>query len=156
VTFFADTIRHVLDGAPAGTRVWLLGTGDERSVGDALVRACADLDVTNLMGDTTLSVVIEMLKRSRLLLTNDSGPMHLAAALGVETVALFGPTDPERTGPYGSQHEVFASQVECAPCFERRCPLPKQLCLYDRSSPEAVSARVLEGLTRAPSRTTDG
>jgi heptosyltransferase-2 len=61
--------------------------------------------------------------------TNDSGPMHLAAALGVPTVALFGPTDPRRTAPPGSHHQVLTRNLWCSPCFFRRCPLLYHGCL---------------------------
>jgi len=63
------------------------------------------------------------------LVTNDSGPMHLAAALGVRCVALFGPTDPRRTAPAGPGHEVIYRDLWCSPCFRRHCPLVHHRCL---------------------------
>ena len=98
------------------------------------------------MGRTSLGVMVALLRRSDVLLTNDSGPMHIAAALGVCTVALFGPTDPVRTGPYGLGHNVFSTRVPCSPCFRRRCPLPRQLCLDDVATPETVAADVIARL----------
>ena len=81
-----------------------------------------DLDLAQLAG---------VLARLDVLVTNDSGPMHLAAALGVPCVALFGPTDPRRTAPAGAGHEVVYTDRWCSPCFRRRCPLLHHRCLRD-------------------------
>ena len=62
-------------------------------------------------------------------MSNDSGPMHLAAALGVPTVALFGPTDPRRTAPAGPGHAVLNRDLWCSPCFRRHCPLLHHRCM---------------------------
>lgn len=79
-----------------------------------------DLDLAGLAG---------VLAHLDLLVTNDSGPMHLAAALGVPCVALFGPTDRRRTAPAGEGHQVLALDLWCSPCFRRRCPLLHHRCL---------------------------
>jgi 3-deoxy-D-manno-octulosonic-acid transferase/heptosyltransferase-1 len=76
----------------------------------------------NLEGRTTLKDLAELYRRATLLVTTDSGPMHLAAAVGTPVVALFGPTDPNRTGPYGPGHTVIRESLFCAPCFRKRCP----------------------------------
>lgn len=85
------------------------------------------------------------------LVTNDSGPMHLAAALGVPCVALFGPTDKRRTAPAGPGHWVFSSDRWCAPCFRRSCPLLHHGCMKDHGV-EAVADAVLATLAGAASR----
>ena len=77
-----------------------------------------------------------------LLVTNDSGPMHLAAALGVPCVALFGPTDPRRTAPAGEGHQVLHRDLWCSPCFRRHCPLLHHRCL--RGIPPAEVAAAVE------------
>lgn len=104
-----------------------------------------DLDLPSLAG-----VVAHL----DLLVTNDSGPMHLAAALGVRCVALFGPTDPRRTAPAGEGHAVLYRDLWCSPCFHRRCPLLHHGCL-DGISVETVAAEV-EGLLGATSPGTGG
>ncbi|MCM2269339.1 MAG: lipopolysaccharide heptosyltransferase II [Thermoanaerobaculia bacterium] len=76
-----------------------------------------------------LAALAGVLSHLDLLVTNDSGPMHLAAALGVPCVALFGPTDRRRTAPAGEGHVVLARDLWCSPCFRRRCPLVHHGCL---------------------------
>lgn len=62
-------------------------------------------------------------------LANDSGPIHMAAAVGTPVVAMFGPTDPARTGPYGVGHRVMTATMDCRPCFKRTCPLEGGDCM---------------------------
>jgi len=100
-----------------------------------------DLDLAGLAG-----VVAHL----DLLVTNDSGPMHLAAALGVPTVALFGPTDPRRTAPAGAGHAVLYRDLWCSPCFRRRCPLVHHRCLAGIPAAEAAAAAEAALARRAP------
>ena len=79
--------------------------------------------------DLDLAGLAAVLSHLDLLITNDTGPMHLAAALGVPCVALFGPTDPRRTAPAGAGHHVLYRDLWCSPCFRRRCPLVYHGCL---------------------------
>jgi lipopolysaccharide heptosyltransferase II len=79
--------------------------------------------VVDRTGQTTLRELLEELREVRLLVTNDTGTMHLAALLGTPTVAIFGSTEPSLTGPLGEGHVVLRHQVECSPCFLRECPL---------------------------------
>ena len=154
VAFFADVIGRVMRDAGRPIGVWLLGAPDERAVGAAL--AAARPGVVDLIGQTSLAELVALLRRSSVLLTNDSGPMHLAAALGCPTVAMFGPTDPAKVGPYGEGHRVFQTRVSCAPCRQRRCPLPRQLCLDDVITPAGVAAAVVSRLgtdAHGPART---
>jgi heptosyltransferase-2 len=76
-----------------------------------------------LCGETTLADLVGVLSRLRLLLTNDSGPMHLAAALGTPTVAVFGSTDWRETAPHSPVSRVVREETECAPCLLRECPI---------------------------------
>ncbi len=78
---------------------------------------------TDLIGRTTLAELITALSGCHLLLTNDTGTMHLAAFLGVPTVSIFGSTEPLLTGPLGQGHRVLRYHVECSPCFLRECPI---------------------------------
>jgi len=79
--------------------------------------------VANLGGETTLRDLACLFGRASLLITTDSGPMHIAAAMGTPVVALFGPTSPSRTGPYGRGHTIIRKDLECSPCFLKKCDI---------------------------------
>jgi len=75
----------------------------------------------NLAGHTTLKMLAALYQKVAFVISTDTGPMHMAAAVGTPVVALFGPTAPWRTGPYGSDHQVIQAGLECRPCFKRKC-----------------------------------
>jgi heptosyltransferase-2 len=108
--------------ADTGARVAILGGAAERPVAEAIASAMqARAEI--LSGRTTLPELIGVLSRLSLLVTNDSGPMHLAAALGVPVVAVFGPTDWRETAPVGARQRLVREDVSCAPCKLRECPI---------------------------------
>ena len=84
----------------------------------------AKAEIINIAGMTTLKQLAALLSKVSLLVTNDSGPMHIAATVGTPVIALFGPTDPKRTGPYGDDHIVIRKNIPCSPCFRKRCHSP--------------------------------
>jgi lipopolysaccharide heptosyltransferase II len=86
----------------------LFGTKNEAAIGEQIIKALDDSCV-NRIGQTTLDQLIDELRLCRLLLTNDTGTMHLASLLGVPTVAIFGSTEPRLTGPLGDRHIVLTS-----------------------------------------------
>ena len=139
--FFAAVLDSVQESLP-DLRSWLLGTADETANAEQVIGLCRASRPRNLAGQTTLGSLGELLRRSDALLTNDSGPMHLAAAMSVPTIALFGPTDPDLTGPYGEQHSVFRSSCQRAPCFLRECDTDKRLCADGMSVSEVAEAVV--------------
>ncbi|MDE2179231.1 MAG: lipopolysaccharide heptosyltransferase II [candidate division NC10 bacterium] len=100
-------------------------------------------------GRTTLTELASLLSRCALLLTNDTGVMHLASALGIPCVALFGPTDPHRTGPLGSGHQILRDPPSCSPCRYRDCPIDHR-CMQ-RLDVERVVAAAETLLTRSAS-----
>jgi len=124
---------------------WLHGRGFQVAVtGSAADRElAADLGrqsrtpLLNLTGRTSLAQLAAILRTARLAVTTDTGAMHLAASLGTPVAALFGPTAPWRTGPFGDGHQVVRLGLSCSPCFKRRCPDPR--CLHDLS-PALVAA----------------
>lgn len=75
----------------------------------------------SVAGKTSLRELIDVMRDARVVISNDSGPMHIAAGFKVPVVAIFGPTSPVRTGPYGDGHIVMKSDLECSPCFKKRC-----------------------------------
>jgi len=83
----------------------------------------------DLTGRTTLRTLAALYRRARLVVSTDTGPMHLSAAVGTPVVALFGPTAPWRTGPFGRGHAVVRLGPSCSPCFKRTCPLGNHLCM---------------------------
>lgn len=97
----------------------------------------------NLAGETTLPELAYLYQKALLLVTTDSGPMHLAAAVGTPVVALFGPTDPRRTGPYGDGHIIIRADLPCSPCLRKECPTTK--CMQD-ILPEHVMAAIEQKL----------
>lgn len=105
-----------------GVRILLIGSGGERPV---LERVAAGMrrPAVNLGGRTDLPALVGLLERGRLLLTNDTGAMHVAAAIGTPVLAVFGPTDAEATGPLGRHARIVREPVPCSPCLLRECPI---------------------------------
>lgn len=104
----------------------------------------------DLTGQTPVGLLPSLLRRAAVLVTNDSGPMHIAAAVETPVVALFGPTDPARTGPYGREHLVLSHAVECSPCFRRDCSRAVTLECLAEVRPEQVVRAVQQQLDRSP------
>jgi lipopolysaccharide heptosyltransferase II len=117
---FAEAVAKV--SAQLSAQWILFGTKNDTAIGDQIAAAIADRCV-NRIGQTTLYQLIDELRQCRLLLTNDTGTMHLAALLGVPVVAIFGSTEPRLTGPLGNGHIILRHHVECSPCFLRKCPI---------------------------------
>jgi heptosyltransferase-2 len=124
-----------------GAKVAIVGGAAERPIGEA-VAGQLQTPSRLLAGETTLAGLIGVLARLRLLLTNDSGPMHLAAALGTPLVAVFGSTDWTETAPIGRETVLVREAVDCAPCMLRECPIDHR-CMTrvsaDRVADEALS-----------------
>ena len=114
--------RFAATAATIGGQWVLFGTAKDAEVGAAIAAELGESCI-NLIGKTTLDELIEELRKCRLLLTNDTGTMHLATLLGVPVVAVFGSTEPSLTGPLGTRNRVVRHRVECSPCFMRECPL---------------------------------
>jgi lipopolysaccharide heptosyltransferase II len=118
---------------------WILfGTKNDAAIGEQIAAAIGNHCV-NRIGQTTIDQLIDELRRCRLLLTNDTGTMHLAALLGVPVVAIFGSTEPRLTGPLGNGHTILRHHVECSPCFLRECPIDFR-CMKAVSADEVADA----------------
>lgn len=109
-----------------GFSVVILGAAPERPIAEQLEgllqRFAPARAVRNLAGRTTLKQLAGVLSTSQLLLTNDSGPMHLAAGLGTPVLGIFTCTNPERSGPPGDRHELVSTEVPCSASYKKRCP----------------------------------
>jgi heptosyltransferase II len=130
--------RFAETAAALGGHWVLFGTAKDAEIGTQIVTALGD-KCTNLIGQTTLEQLIDELRQCELLLTNDTGTMHLASLLGIPVVAVFGSTEPRLTGPLGRKSRVVRHQVECSPCFLRECPLDFR-CMKAVAVDEAVAA----------------
>jgi heptosyltransferase-2 len=117
---FAEAANHMAKELTA--TVVLFGSKDEREL-CAAIAGSIPAPTKNLAGETSLGEFIELAAVCRVYLTNDSGAMHIASALGVPTVAIFGATDDTTTGPTGPLARVVREQVECSPCLKRECPI---------------------------------
>ncbi len=140
---FAEAAAKITEQSSAQ---WILfGTKNDAAIGEQIAAAIGDHCV-NRIGQTTLDQLIDELRRCRLLLTNDTGTMHLAALLGVPVVAIFGSTEPRLTGPLGNGHTILRHHVECSPCFLRECPIDFR-CMKAITTDEVAGA-VLTMLAR--------
>ncbi len=125
---FGEVVRRLADRNPL-LRFVTLGSADDEPLGQVISRA-APRRCLNLCGLTSLPEMVEWVRLCELLVTNDTGPMHVAAALGKPVVALFGPTEPRRTGPYGQLQNVLQHPLPCSPCLKSTCHFEKpQECL---------------------------
>jgi heptosyltransferase I len=131
---FAEVARHFLQ---KGFAVALMGTRRERVVCEEVARLAPG--VVDVAGETTLTELAALIRRSAISVTNDSGPMHLAVALDRPVVSVFGPTDPIWIGPYGRADAVLRAGVACSPCFLRQL----SRCRYGHVCMENVSARAV-------------
>lgn len=134
-----------------GWQVWLLGSERDQPVGQAIIEALSNVEqvqpqtegrtqVFNLAGRTELADAIDLLSAATLVVSNDSGLMHIAAALARPLVVLYGSTSPGFTPPLADQVEVLSVPVDCGPCFQRECPKQHLKCLKDLKPDLAMAA----------------
>jgi lipopolysaccharide heptosyltransferase II len=142
---FAEAAAAIVE--QAGTKWILFGTKNDMAIGGTIAGVLGE-NCINRIGQTSLEQLIDELRSCRLLLTNDTGTMHLAALLGIPVVAIFGSTEPRLTGPLGNHHIVLRHQVECSPCFLRECPIDFR-CMKAVTVQEVVDA-VLSMLAGGP------
>jgi len=131
----------------AGRIVWVAGLSQDRALGDAILSGVPG--ARNLCGETSLPQLVALLARARLVVSNDSGAMHVTAALGRPQIALFGSTNPAWTAPLNPRAELVYRAEPCSPCYARTCPLGHLRCLRE-ISPEQVLREAERLLTNAP------
>ncbi len=112
----------------SGARFFVFGTVKEHEIGEKIVKGLGGAGI-NLAGKTTLGQVMALISRLDLLITNDSGLMHVGAALGTNLVAIFGSTNPVTTGPWTKRAIVVRKELACSPCLNRMCPKGSFLCM---------------------------
>lgn len=132
---FAATARQLVAD---GCQVWILGSTKDAEAGRAIRDASGAPDqVFNLCGITALADAVDLLAMSAAAVTNDSGLMHVAAALDLPLVAVYGSSTPDHTPPLSQRVDIRYLRLSCSPCFKRTCPLGHTRCLHD-ISPDSV------------------
>jgi lipopolysaccharide heptosyltransferase II len=141
---FAELVRLLANRFP-DVRFAVLGDAGDRPLGEYISHAAPERSL-NLCGETSLTEMVEWIRLCDLMITNDTGPMHAAAALGKPLVALFGPTEPRRTGPYGQLENVLRIDLPCSPCLKSRCVWINPNECLTAISPAAVFERAAKQL----------
>jgi heptosyltransferase-2 len=132
VRHFAQLAQRL---AAEGCDIWMVGSIDDFAAGDEIAKA-AGRHGRNLCGKTSLAQAIAMLSLADHVVTNDSGLMHIAAALDRPTVALFGSSSPHFTPPLSEHAAIIWHHIECSPCFKRECPLGHFKCMNEMTAQE--------------------
>ncbi|MBT6878208.1 MAG: lipopolysaccharide heptosyltransferase II, partial [Gammaproteobacteria bacterium] len=122
-----------------GWQVWLLGSEKDQEVCDEVVNR-AGVGVENLAGRTTLEQAIDLMSLAIVVIGNDSGLMHVAAALDRDLVAIYGSSDPNFTPPLNQRAQILGLNLECSPCFKRECPLGHTNCLTQLEPAQVLQA----------------
>jgi len=125
---FAKLAKELIE---QGRQIWILGSGKDNDIALEIASTTASEHVHNLCGKTQLADVVDLLSVCNAAVSNDSGLMHVAAALNKPLVALYGSSDPKHTPPLSPNANVLHLNLECSPCFKRQCPLGHTRCLQD-------------------------
>ena len=134
----AGYLRICAELAEQGCAIWLFGSPKDHAVAEEISQLAPGL-CRNLCGATSLTQAVDLLAMAKLVVCNDSGLMHVAAALDRPIVALYGSSSPGFTPPLSDQADILSLNLDCSPCFKRECPLGHLDCL-NKLQPEAVLA----------------
>jgi heptosyltransferase-2 len=135
--YYAELAQHL---RTQGYAVWLIGSPKDKEVADKIV-ALGNEPCRNLCGQTDISEAIALLSRADLVVSNDSGLMHIAAALDRPMLAIFGSSSPQFTPPLSSKAQVLRLDMSCSPCFKRECPLGHFNCML-KLTPKEVARHI--------------
>lgn len=135
--YYAGLAQRLTD---TGRNVWIFGSGKDQDAGNQIQRQAGQADVHNLCGRTNLTQAIDLMSLCQKVVTNDSGLMHIAAALDIPLVALFGSSTPDMTPPLSDKAKILAMELDCRPCFKRECPLGHLDCLNKISVDQVYSS----------------
>jgi len=141
---YVAVARSLIQQRP-DVRVAVVGGKDDQTLGAAICGGLGDRGL-DLTGRTSLPEMMEWVRRCDVMVTNDTGPMHVAAAMGRPIVSLFGPTDPRRTGPYGQIDTVLQHALPCRPCLKAHCEYHEPMACLKALGPQLVVKKVLERL----------
>ena len=136
--YYGELARPYLD---KGWQIVLYGSGNDRAVCEEVGQHAGEhASCHNLAGQTALGEAVDLLSLSAAVVCNDSGLMHIAAALGRPLLAIYGATSPAFTPPLNPRSSLLVSDIDCAPCFERECPLGHHRCMRDMRPARALAA----------------
>ena len=124
---YAGLVSRIL--AETDYRILLLGDASRKQMSQRILNSAASQRVFNCAAETTVKDLFPLLKAGTAAVGPDSGPGHVAAAVGTPYISLFGPTSPERTAPFGCEHLVVRTSLTCQPCYRRRCPGLGEACM---------------------------
>ncbi|HVA54462.1 MAG TPA: lipopolysaccharide heptosyltransferase II [Gammaproteobacteria bacterium] len=122
---YGELAKQVL---ASGKQVWVFGSAHEQSLGEEITRI-AGKRIVNLCGSTRLEDVVDLMALAETAVTNDSGLMHIAAAVDIKIVAIYGSSTPDYTPPLSDKADAVYLRLDCSPCFKRECPLKHLNCL---------------------------
>lgn len=137
IPYFAELAQHLQQ---QGYMVWIVGSPKDQETGDKIV-ALGNLSTRNLCGSTNLAEAIALLDCADLVVSNDSGLMHLAAALDRPMLALYGSSSPGFTPPLSQKAQILKIDISCSPCFKRECPLGHFKCMKNLT-PQMVAEHI--------------
>ncbi len=137
VPYFAEIAQRLQNH---GFAIWLVGSGKDREIADKII-SMGNPACRNLCGSTNLEDAIALLSCADLVISNDSGLMHLAAALDRPMLALFGSSSPQFTPPLSTKAEVVKLDLKCSPCYKRECPLGHFNCMM-KLTPDLVWQKI--------------
>jgi heptosyltransferase-2 len=123
-----------------GWQVWIFGSAKESELA-GLINSQTDNACIDLCGKTSLSEAVELLALSKIVISNDSGLMHIAAAVATPLIVLYGSSSPKFTPPLSKKVAIISEQLECSPCFKRTCPLEHFNCMK-KITPETVLSKI--------------
>ncbi len=134
--YYANLANHYL---AKNWQVWVFGSAKDSEVAKHIILQTQNQAI-DLTGRTTLGDAIDLMSLAKLVVTNDSGLMHIAAALDIPLVALYGSTDPGFTPPLSDKVQILKETMACSPCFKRTCPLEHHQCMQQLSVSKALQA----------------
>ncbi|MCH7815424.1 MAG: lipopolysaccharide heptosyltransferase II [Proteobacteria bacterium] len=126
-----------------GWTVWIFGSSNDVTIGQAIlsnVDSDKRMNCKNLAGKTSLAEAIDLMSTAQAIVSNDSGLMHIAAALAKPVVAIYGSTSPDFTPPLTKRVKLLSTDIECRPCFKRECPFGHQRCLTELDPARVIRA----------------
>ncbi len=138
--YYAELAKYLIN---KGQQVWLFGSAKDKQVTEKIKSALTQEQQQycfNLAGETSLIEAVDLLAACHTVVSNDSGLMHVSAAVGCNIVAIYGSSSPKYTPPLTDNLEMVHTDIDCRPCFKRECPLGHQDCLNKLMPPQVISA----------------